>query len=435
MAKEENKADTHLVVESIQVLKDVSGGAFKKYQAEFNRLHNYVTGLGTSFRDFWNDTVSDGVVSPEEKLMLLQQIEIINAEYPVIAQVALNQGMSDSSGPLKNYIDAWDLLNVYLYEELKLFDSLTRPTNIDNRHDFIAKWTAYYDALTELQFALYNNLIGGDADVGAPDIPAAVKAVAWQDSILFSCDPVGDGLRNSVRHYRWELKKGSGSWEAFLSSGNEYAYQFDRAVDGYPEKSVLQAWRVRVRVQNIYGQLSAINGAPGYGGGAAGVVVDTSDYGTWLPTVPTLAVSGSGRTVALEAPVQDWYGAAGCEFQISKPVSGTPWYAPAMADTDTAYADASSWKGAQGGVHASNIYLAQQLPLEGQDADAPQDTAYKYRARALTKAYDGSVLHRSAWSPEVAAMAKGTGVRDVVAGPSERPSFSRKRWKTSISRI
>ena len=85
MAKEENKADTHLVVESIQVLKDVSGGAFRQYRAEFDRLHNYVSGLGSNFRDFWSDTVSDGIVSPEEKLMLLQQIEIINAEYPVIS--------------------------------------------------------------------------------------------------------------------------------------------------------------------------------------------------------------------------------------------------------------------------------------------------------------------------------------------------------------
>jgi hypothetical protein len=158
MAKEENKADTHLVVESLQVLKDVSGAAFKQYREEFARLHSYVNGLGTTFRDFWSETVSDGVVSPEEKLMLLQQIEIINVEYPIISGEALGQGMSESSGYLKNYIDAWDALNVYLYEELQLFDNLNKPTEIPNRLNFIAMWAAYYDALVTLQFALQNKM-------------------------------------------------------------------------------------------------------------------------------------------------------------------------------------------------------------------------------------------------------------------------------------
>jgi hypothetical protein len=416
VAKEENKADTHLVVESLRVLKDVSGGVFKQYQAEFDRLHNYITAFGTSFRDFWSETVSDGIVSPEEKLILLQQIEIINTEYPVIAQGAHNQGMSESSGYLKNYIDAWDLLNTYLYEELKLFDDLAKSTEIPNRPDFIYKWTAYYDALIELQFALQNNLISGNADVGDPDTPAVVKAVAYKDSILLSCEPVGDGLRNSIKHYRWELKKGSGSWEAFISLGTEYAYYFDRAVDGYPEKSELQTWRVRVRAQNIYGQLSSLGGTPSYGGGSSGVPVDVSEYGTWLPTAPVLTVYGSGRTVGLTAPVQTWYGAAGCEYQISKPVAGTPWYAPAMADTETVYTVDDSWKGEENEWYAATTQLTQQLPLDNQAASQPQDTAYKYRARSLTKAYDGSILYRSAWGPEIAAMAKGTSARDVVEG-------------------
>jgi hypothetical protein len=161
---------------------------------------------------------------------------------------------------------------------------------------------------------------------------------------------------------------------------------------------------------SIYGQESA-----DYSPDAGGLTIDTSWYGTWLPTIPSLTVASSGRTVSVDAPPQTWYGAAGCEYQISKPVSGTPWYAPAMADTETVYANADSWKGAEGRVYASATQLTQQLPLEDQDKDTPKDTAYKYRARSLTTAYDGSVLYRSEWSAEAAALAKGTGPQDVVA--------------------
>jgi hypothetical protein len=87
-----------------------------------------------------------------------------------------------------------------------------------------------------------------------------------------------------------------------------------------------------------------------------------------------------------------------------------------MAGTGTVYQNAASWKGAEGGVYATMTQLTQQLPLEGQDAGTPKDTAYKYRARSLTRAYNGSVLHRSDWSAEAAAIAKGTGVRDMVEG-------------------
>jgi hypothetical protein len=38
MAKEENKADTHLVVESIRILKSASGGAFEQYRSEERRV-------------------------------------------------------------------------------------------------------------------------------------------------------------------------------------------------------------------------------------------------------------------------------------------------------------------------------------------------------------------------------------------------------------
>ncbi|MDR1278650.1 MAG: hypothetical protein LBK02_07855 [Treponema sp.] len=254
-------------------------------------------------------------------------------------------------------------------------------------------------------------LIAGTADVGRPDAITGLTAAAGKDAVHITWNPLGNGLANAVKHIRIEIKKtAGGDWQTFEVRGGDFVYNFNRATDGYPEKSDLAAWRIRAKAVSIYGRESVE-----YAPDAGGLAIDTSGYGTWLPVPPALVIATSGRTINVAAPPQTWYGAAGCEFQISKPVAGTPWYAPAMADTDTVYSVADSWKGAEGGVYAAAAQITQQLPLEGQDANTPKDTAYKYRARSLTRAYDGSVLYRSAWSAEAAAIAKGTGVRDVVA--------------------
>jgi hypothetical protein len=261
---------------------------------------------------------------------------------------------------------------------------------------------------------------GSSADVGRPDAITGLKALARKDSIQVTWDPLGAGLKNSVKHIRVEIKKtAAGNWTVFETTGNDFVYAFDRALDGYPEKTAvpsspqvqnLSLWRVRARAVNIFNEVS-VEYAPDAGGAG----IDTSEYGTWIPTVPNpLAVSAAGRTVSIAAPIQTWYGADGCEYQIKRPDAGAAWYAPAMADTETVYENADSWRGALNGVYATGIYFAQQLPLKNQETDAPEDTAYTYRVRAVTRAYDGAVLYRSAWSAEAAAIAKGTGVRDVV---------------------
>jgi hypothetical protein len=271
-----------------------------------------------------------------------------------------------------------------------------------------------YDPTPATKDELYEtieNIISGTADVGRPDALTGLRAAAGKDTIHITWNPLGNGLANAVKHIRIEIKKtANGAWQTFEVRGGDFVYDFNRAADGYPEKSDLAAWRIRAKAVSIYGQESVE-----YAPDAGGLAIDTSGYGTWLPAPPALVIATSGRTINAAAPSQTWYGAAGCEFQISKPVAGTPWYAPAMADTDTVYSVADSWKGAEGGVYAAAAQITQQLPLEGQDANTPKDTAYKYRARSLTKAYDGSVLYRSAWGAEAAAIAKGTGVRDVVA--------------------
>jgi hypothetical protein len=254
---------------------------------------------------------------------------------------------------------------------------------------------------------------GSSPDVGRPDNVTGLMARAGKDTVHITWNPLGDGLANALKYVRIEIKKTAGGpWQTFETRGSDFVYNFDRSSDGYPEASGLAAWRVRVKAANIYGRESVE-----YAPDAGGLPVDASSYGTWLPAPPALTAVSSGRTVSLEAPLQTWYGAAGCEYQISKPVAGTPWYAPAMADTGTVYSNEDSWKGAEGGAYPAGTRITQQLPLEGQAASAPREnTAYKYRARSLTRAYDGSVLYRGAWGAEAAAIAKGAGVRDVVEG-------------------
>ncbi|MDR2134849.1 MAG: hypothetical protein LBP27_07045, partial [Treponema sp.] len=161
---------------------------------------------------------------------------------------------------------------------------------------------------------------GSSADVGRPDNVTGIRAAAGKDTIHITWDPLGDGLKNGIKHIRVEIKKAAdGAWQTFQVQGSDFVYEFDRAADGYPEASDLAAWRVRIKAANLCGEESVE-----YAPNAGGLSVDTSGYGTWKPTAPTLLAASSGRTISIDTPIQTWYGAAGCEFQISTPVSETP---------------------------------------------------------------------------------------------------------------
>lgn len=153
------------------------------------------------------------------------------------------------------------------------------------------------------QFAIerIKEIVGdGTTEVGNPDTVTGLVAVAEQDSIKISWNPVlNNGLRNTVKQYTVEISKDNGTSWAKLCAVNDSsaAYTFDRAAqaDGYLEKETLLLWKFRVTTENIHGKKSSPCDAAN---------TDVAAYLTWIPQKPTatLAAQEKGLRLLIDAP-------------------------------------------------------------------------------------------------------------------------------------
>ncbi len=157
---------------------------------------------------------------------------------------------------------------------------------------------------------LIDPIVTGTADLFPDDI-IIVTAVARQDYIDMSWAWDGSALKNSIKRFIVEVSKDSGTtWTPMYATGNRIPYYFNRSVDGYPEKNTgamrLDAWRVRVKAENIYENTSL-----GYGPSSAGQILDLSGYLTWGPKAPygiTAKAEEAGILVSWKADESDYYG-------------------------------------------------------------------------------------------------------------------------------
>lgn len=140
--------------------------------------------------------------------------------------------------------------------------------------------------------AVADALSGSSAYSGAPSDPGDAEGKAYRDYIELSCTPPdtkdsGNKLSQSVSLYVWELKKGGEAEyvEVARTSSSSCIYSFKRDEDGYPEKSDLSSWNVRVKCTNIYGVDS------GYASGTIG----TDGYKTWLAPAVDISSLTAGK--------------------------------------------------------------------------------------------------------------------------------------------
>ena len=133
-----------------------------------------------------------------------------------------------------------------------------------------------------------------EGEIGNPGVVSGLTAVANQNEIVINWDPLGNGLKNTIKRYYVEIKKGNNDWQSFtFTTANTARYVFDRTSDGYPEYKAFNNWKFRVKAENIYGKLSAF--------WAETLQIDTTHYGTW--TIPPIFVQKEviDRTVILTA--------------------------------------------------------------------------------------------------------------------------------------
>ena len=155
-----------------------------------------------------------------------------------------------------------------------------------------------------------------------PSAITGLTAVAKQDRISIYWNPPSvSGQNNNIKRYYVEIKRGSASWASLPSTdANSTEYIFNRNSDGYPEYSVLDTWKVRVKAENIYGVLAE---------DWTVADVNTNSYGTWIPA-----------SLSFDAKIPD---EGGITFSWSRPTSsisgrtlyGTPKYTVTVKYTDT----------------------------------------------------------------------------------------------------
>lgn len=158
------------------------------------------------------------------------------------------------------------------------------PTNIKEFND------AQQDVLKRV-----SEVENGDSQ--APDKVLNVTAVANELGINIKWSPLhSDGLFNTVKKYIVEISKDSGTtWDYtqdVYTSSFEYKFNRNSNADGYPEASVFSTWRVRVKVQNVYGVDSEYSDI---------ATINTLTYGTWRIPEVTLKKSIENRTVVITA--------------------------------------------------------------------------------------------------------------------------------------
>lgn len=168
--------------------------------------------------------------------------------------------------------------------EMPEFDSkVSRPIDYDKA--VMLPQGASTDFVSEVMSGVVN---GTAQDVGVPNTPTQLSAVAGMDKIVLSCKLVGLGLANSLQSFQWEVKKSNEEGAQWLPVvGSEYI--FNRTTDGYPEASDLANWTFRVKAKNTYNRESDY----------ATCLVNTDDYGTWTVTKPFINTRVSDRTITL----------------------------------------------------------------------------------------------------------------------------------------
>jgi photosystem II stability/assembly factor-like uncharacterized protein len=270
-----------------------------------------------------------------------------------------------------------------------------------------------------------SDIVGGDTTT-PPNNITNLTAIAKQEVINVSWLFTGEGTANAIDHYNaWVSKDDGSSWTPLANvNTNSLIYEFNRDTDGYPEIADLADWKFRIQAVNIY-DITSVASPEAY--------VNTDQYNTWLPRVPSLNTRVNGRGLSLGwGFASDWYGMGPVDIQIAKGytvVSGEVVlitnpaslvaYAPAVG-VDPAANYENYKEGEIDGYlsrDGSTFFIA--LPLYGQNETDPisRDTPYYVRVRGSTKVpttLSPSARLASDWTDWTLVYAHATSAQDVV---------------------
>lgn len=203
MAKKntKNMSEDYLVVAGIKVLEDISGPSVSRiYQAVAETSSKIDKAVG-DVSDFWSALTSDGIISPAEKQTLLKEFSAVKTAEPVQEQAALDAGIPADNATLAAYKTAYANLYRMLYTQLRLFDSMSSPTEVSDRDGFSGMWQTYYTSLSNLQAVIDAQVISRISAETDEKIETAVKTIKegeWLANMI-DADKLASGLRSDLQ--------------------------------------------------------------------------------------------------------------------------------------------------------------------------------------------------------------------------------------------
>lgn len=288
-----------------------------------------------------------------------------------------------------------------------------------NRYKALAsKGDSSLSAIVGLSQKIEGVITGEDEEIGPPDIPQGLVATAEKDRISISWQPPAPGLKNIIKEYVLQVKKGNSSWgNDWESSGTSTQYFFFRSEDGYPEATELSSWRIRVKAVNIYGKES---------GWSQETTPNTDTYGTWQLAAPKVMPQVKDRHITLlfsqppRADGRQVYGDIRNAITIRRPDIDTDpdtWYTPGTslnpypetAGDGTERTNESNYRLDTTEPETRGEMYVQTMPLKGQGGDGKgiENTLYLFRVVATNEAGESPAT-------TVQAVALCTNIVDLV---------------------
>ncbi len=150
MLKQDNRAENHLVVGSLEVLGEMKSGNIAGIYRQMDTLVNSQNTIREQQEQYWKELSDDTVITPLEKKILKKQWEEITKTAAALNQVADEKGFANYA-VMTLYNASFNALHKYLFETLRLFDNMNANTDIPNAEEFNKKFADYYENQTYAQ--------------------------------------------------------------------------------------------------------------------------------------------------------------------------------------------------------------------------------------------------------------------------------------------
>lgn len=137
-----NMADQDLIVRSIQVLEDIDGGGMREIRQNIENVKRHAAMQSKQQEQYWKTLSDDGVISSVEKQSLKREMDNIGQSFSAVTQQAASFGYTNPI--LTDYVNTYNALYAYIYDNLKLFDDMTTDTPISDRAAFNQMFSNYF---------------------------------------------------------------------------------------------------------------------------------------------------------------------------------------------------------------------------------------------------------------------------------------------------